>query len=312
MAVTNAMEKTRLSLHHIGKILFAQCAELMNPAQNRGLPPSLAATDPSLNYHCKGIDIGTAAYVAELGYLANPVSTHIQSAEMHNQAVNSMALVSGRATINSLEVLSILIASYLYSLCQALDLRALQSEFMDGMVYIISDEFDAAFPAISQRESAPLKIQLFKNFKESFESTATMDAAERMVKIAAASTPVILDYFTRPEANLEVASSAILAIPQFRSKVAQRLDTLLDSLRREYLSGQRGAAPAARFLNKTRPVYEFVRLSLGIKMHGMENYDRFANGLGADYVTTGESVSLIHEAIRDGQMQAVVVNMFSS
>src|SRR5712675_255326 len=81
MAVTNAMEKTRLSLHHIGKLLFAQAAELVNPAMNRGLPPSLAATDPSLNYHGKGIDIAVAAYVGELGYLANPVSTHIQSAE---------------------------------------------------------------------------------------------------------------------------------------------------------------------------------------------------------------------------------------
>ena len=87
MSVTNTMEKTRLSLHHLGKILFGQCAELIDPAMNRGLPPSLAATDPSLDYHAKGIDIATAAYVAELGYLANPVSTHIQSAEMHNQAV---------------------------------------------------------------------------------------------------------------------------------------------------------------------------------------------------------------------------------
>jgi len=87
MAVTNAMEKTRLALHHIGKLLFSQSAELVNPAMNRGLPPSLAASDPSLNYHGKGIDIAVAAYVSELGYLANPVSTHIQSAEMHNQAV---------------------------------------------------------------------------------------------------------------------------------------------------------------------------------------------------------------------------------
>lgn len=87
MAVSNAMEKTRLALHHIGKLLFAQTAELVNPQQNRGLPPSLAATDPSHNYHGKGIDIAAAAYVGELGYLANPVSTHVQSAEMHNQAV---------------------------------------------------------------------------------------------------------------------------------------------------------------------------------------------------------------------------------
>ena len=99
MAVTNAMEKTRLALHHIGKILFAQSTELCNPTMNNGLPPSLAATDPSLNYHGKGVDIATAAYVAELGYLANPVSTHIQSAEMHNQAVKYV-LVSLPRSLN--------------------------------------------------------------------------------------------------------------------------------------------------------------------------------------------------------------------
>ncbi|KIJ28865.1 hypothetical protein M422DRAFT_85348, partial [Sphaerobolus stellatus SS14] len=62
MAVTNAMEKTRLSLHHLGKILFAQATELMDPRTSKGLPPSLAATDPSLDYHCKGLDIALAAY----------------------------------------------------------------------------------------------------------------------------------------------------------------------------------------------------------------------------------------------------------
>jgi phenylalanine ammonia-lyase len=87
MAVTSATEKARLALFHVGKLLFAQSTELLNPAMNRGLPPSLAATDPSLNYHGKGVDIATAAYVSELGFLASPVSTHVQSAEMHNQAV---------------------------------------------------------------------------------------------------------------------------------------------------------------------------------------------------------------------------------
>lgn len=84
------MEKTRLAVHHIGKLLFAQSTELINPMMNRGLPANLAATDPSHNYFAKGIDIHTAAYMGELGFLATPVSTHIQSAEMHNQAVKSV------------------------------------------------------------------------------------------------------------------------------------------------------------------------------------------------------------------------------
>lgn len=87
MTVSMAMERTRLALQHIGKLLFSQMTEMLNPAFNRGLPPNLAASDPSVNYFGKGLDIGAAAYVSELGWLANPVGTHVQSAEMHNQAV---------------------------------------------------------------------------------------------------------------------------------------------------------------------------------------------------------------------------------
>lgn len=54
MSVTHAMEKTRLSLAHFGKLTFAQGTELINPSMSRGLPANLASTDPSLNFHCKG------------------------------------------------------------------------------------------------------------------------------------------------------------------------------------------------------------------------------------------------------------------
>ncbi|KIM40304.1 hypothetical protein M413DRAFT_446481 [Hebeloma cylindrosporum] len=291
MAVTNTMEKTRLSLHHLGKLLFAQCAELIDPAMNRGLPPSLAATDPSLNYHAKGIDIGSAAYVAELGYLANPVSTHIQSAEMHNQAVNSLALISARQTIASLEVLSILISSYLYVICQALDLRALQHEFYQGLATVVSEECSTAFGSVlSEDASMSLSAKVSSIMHEAFDATSTMDAKERMQKVAASSTTTLLDFFTGPSfSDASLVGSALTSIPTFRSR-----------------------APASRYLNKTRPVYEFVRVTLGIRMHGSENYHRFSNGLGVEDVTVGQNVSLIHEAIRDGRLQSTIVDLFSS
>ncbi|KAF8967957.1 L-Aspartase-like protein [Flammula alnicola] len=314
MAVTNTMEKTRLSLHHLGKLVFAQCAELINPAMNRGLPPSLAATDPSLNYHAKGIDIASAAYVAELGYLANPVSTHIQSAEMHNQAVNSLALISARATVNSLETLSILMSSYLYAICQALDLRALQHEFHEGLTKIVSEEFAAAFGSLlSEDASAKIISKVTIAMHDTFDATSTMDARERVQKIAASSTTALLDFFTGPSfADASLVAGALTSIPSFRSLVAERLYTLLDELRRDYLSGARGPAPAIPYLNKTRSVYEFVRVTLGIRMHGSENYHRFENGLGVEDVTVGQNVSLIHEAIRDGKFQPIIVDLLSS
>jgi len=48
-------------------------------------------------------------------------------------------------------------------------------------------------------------------------------------------------------------------------------------------------------LTKTRPVYEFVRKTLGIDMHGLENHRSFPDGLDLEDATIGEKVSLIHE-----------------
>ncbi|KAK0460937.1 L-Aspartase-like protein [Desarmillaria tabescens] len=287
----NFQAMARLSLHHLGKILFAQCAELMDPSMNRGLPPSLAATDPSLDYHAKGIDIATAC-----------------SAEMHNQAVNSLALISGRATINSLEVLSILMSSYIYVICQALDLRALRQELIDGISNIVKEELvDLFAPVLSHSDLTSVTSKVRKALIDALDHTTTMDAAERMKKVAASSTTVLVDFFTSCTfiSDSSTAGSALTSIPLFRSRVASRATTLLDQLRRSYLSGERGAAPASRHLKKTRPLYEFVRITLGIRMHGSENYHRFINGHGIDEVTVGQN------AIRDGKLQSLVVGMLS-
>lgn len=308
MAVTNAMEKTRLALNHIGRLLFAQSCELISPAFNRGLPPSLAATDPSVNYHGKGIDICMAAYVSELGFLANPVSTHIQSAEMHNQAINSLALISARQTINALEILSLLTSSYLYLLCQALDIRALQSELATGVAQIIREELDSQFGAhLKPTQIDVLSSKVCAEVDSKLENTSTMDAEPRFSAAAAASTIPIVDFFmSQPNAP----SSILTNITEFRSGLASRSAQLLEKLRAEYLSGAKGPAPASRFLNATRPVYEFVRVSLGIKMHGEVNRNMFAEIHGTEEQTIGQNVSLIHEAIRDGKLQGVVVSLF--
>ncbi|KAI9441666.1 phenylalanine ammonia-lyase [Lactarius indigo] len=291
MAVTNAMEKTRLALHHIGKLMFAQATELLNPVMNRGLPPSLAASDPSLDYHGKGLDIAVAAYTSELGFLANPVSTHIQSAEMHNQAVNSLALISARATITSLEVLSMLVATYLYLLCQALDIRAMQAEFKKELYEIVHEE-----------------LVVFGAMLATLDTTTTMDAKERMARVASSSDSILVKYFTRPQSCGVVGLSGLSG---FSDSVSERATTSLMTLRGAYLAGSRGPAPASDHLTKTRPVYEFVRENLGIGMHGLTNHESFPDGLDIEEATIGENVSLIHEAIRDGELQWIVAGMFT-
>jgi len=127
-AITSAVEKLRQGLQSLGRMLFSQCTELINPATNWGLPPNLCADDPADSYLFKGIDVVIAGLTSELGFLANPVGSHVQTAEMGNQALNSLALVSARYTLEAVDVLSQICAAHLLALCQALDLRALEIE----------------------------------------------------------------------------------------------------------------------------------------------------------------------------------------
>ncbi|KAK8080766.1 phenylalanine ammonia-lyase [Apiospora hydei] len=127
-AVTSAVEKLRPDLQALGRMLFAQCTELINPATSRGLPPNLCAPrdGPARSFLFKGVDIMVAALASELGFLANPVGSHVMTAEMGNQGLNSMALVSARYTLTAADVLAQMAAAHLVALCQAFDLRVME------------------------------------------------------------------------------------------------------------------------------------------------------------------------------------------
>lgn len=49
---------------------------------------------------------------------------------MGNQSLNSLALISARYTMDSLNILKRLAAAHLIAVCQALDLRVFQSRFL--------------------------------------------------------------------------------------------------------------------------------------------------------------------------------------
>lgn len=127
-AVTSAAEKLRQGLQRIGRMLFAQCTEMINPATSWGLPPNLCSDDVNDSFLFKGLDVVVAGLTSELGFLANPVGSHVQTAEMGNQSLNSLALVSARYTLEAVDVLSQIASAHLLAVCQALDLRTIEIE----------------------------------------------------------------------------------------------------------------------------------------------------------------------------------------
>lgn len=126
--VTSAAEKLRQGLQSIGRMLFAQCTEMINPTTSWGLPPNLCSDDANDSFLFKGLDVVVAGLTSELGFLANPVGSHVQTAEMGNQSLNSLGLISARYTLEAVDVLSQIASADLLVLCQALDLRAIEIE----------------------------------------------------------------------------------------------------------------------------------------------------------------------------------------
>ncbi|KAJ3125229.1 hypothetical protein HK098_000427 [Nowakowskiella sp. JEL0407] len=132
-AVTDVMDHIRLHLHAAGKLMFAQHCELMNPDLNQGLPANLGWGHPSTDFGHKGLDVSMASYMSELADLSSPISLFVQSAELNNQSVNSLALLSARKTERAIEVFQMMLSCLLLSLCQGADMRALEHKIKLGV-----------------------------------------------------------------------------------------------------------------------------------------------------------------------------------
>ena len=255
-AVTAAMEKTRMALQTIGQMFFAQCTELINPATNRGLPPNLVPGEPSDSFIFKGTDIMVAALQSELGFLANPVGSHVQMAEMGNQAINSLALISGRYTLEAVETLSQMSAAHLVALCQALDLRAMNLRFLG----ILAPEFDTilreAFSLHIQslQKSRALQTSLWMAFRERLDRLTTFDSPKRFLSAAEFLQPAILK-------NITPSAESMAALQSWTQRCSNRALELFHANRSAYCANP----DATPYLGTASSrMYRLVRDRLGV------------------------------------------------
>ena len=302
VSITSAMEKTRLSLQMIGKLLFAQCSELINPMLNNGLPPNLAADEPSLSFTMKGVDIGMASYMSELAFLANPVSSHVQSAEMHNQAVNSLAFISTRYTLQSVEIVSLMSASYLYTVCQALDLRVLQRTFfqnLEPVIYAINRELFSRYLSLAAVDH--LNDKLWAHIQVNWLQTSNKDTSERVNHVVDTALAVIA------ESSLDMPQEALLdanlAMKAWRSRAR---DVIIESYTTTRSSFSVHQTTAAYLSQASKRIYLFVRQTLGVPFHkGLEDHPTPRAPFSADgrsKQTIGSWIGIIYESLRSGKL----------
>ncbi|KAK3299443.1 L-Aspartase-like protein [Chaetomium fimeti] len=265
-ALTSAMEKTLLALQNIGRLLYAQSAELINNATNKGLPPNLSLDDPSASFTCKGFDVNMAAYAAELAYLAKPVSAHVQVAEMANQSVNSMALVAARYALEAVEVVSLMAATYVYVLCQALDLRCLGLEFRERLGEVVRGVVAGCFlggEKGGKREEEVVSESVRDAVLARWDQLSHLDLGDRCRTAVNESLGTVLETLAGCGASLE-------GVREYQGRMAAAMETCYAGLRVEFLRSQ---TTTDYISSASRVVYDFVRKDLNIPLNrGIEDH----------------------------------------
>ena len=299
-AITSAMEKIRQGVQSIGRMLFAQCTELINPATNNGLPPNLAPDEPSQSFLMKGVDIMVAALQAELGFLANPVN-HVQTAEMGNQALNSLALISARYTHTALEILAKLNAAYLLVLCQALDLRAMHNRFLEQLEPRFQDLVHEVFPWMlaskTQTEWSCFTRTLWLRMTTQLDRFTTLDSNERFDQAVKPCQASILE--SAPDAD---PSELVNSIRTFAGCCPQLLCEVYTQNREFYF--ERGD-PRPLLGPASKRMYTFIREYLGVPFLTDKDLQPPPPESGQSARATptiGSLITKIYTSIRNGQL----------
>ncbi|PBP28946.1 phenylalanine ammonia-lyase [Diplocarpon rosae] len=303
-SVTSSTEKTRSGLEKIGKMLFAQSSELLDNRLAHNLPPNLAADEPSLSYSLKGVDINMASYMSELAFLANPVGNHVQSAEMSNQSINSLALISARYTHMAVDLVSLMSSAYLYCLCQALDIRAMDARFMETLrpgVRILTTRLLGEM--IAEEQLADLHRTIWETIEGSLAATTCKDSTERFTLVANSTQHILVKHLTHapPTTNL----LPLTIISTYTTDLALLLRETFLSNRVTYLANP----DAMPYLGRaSRRMYSFVRRDLGVPMHrGIVDHPNFGSGGGKERVNTGTRISSIYKALREERLAVPVM-----
>ncbi|KAL5403215.1 hypothetical protein PMIN03_010042 [Paraphaeosphaeria minitans] len=312
-SVTSAMEKIRQGCQSLGQIMFAQCTEIINPTTSKGLAPFLVVDEPSQSGLFKGTDTMVASLQSELGFLANAVGSNVQFAEMGFQAINSLALISARYTLTSLDILAQLAAAHLIALCQALDLRALHMQFLFALApkfkLLTRRCLSECIPPTTPSSDGPgtgIAYELWLTLSERINTTTHLDSHSRFSLALDYLQTIFLRYLPANSRSLE-------AVQQWNADCVHEACATYIAVRTRYLANP----DATPILGKaSKRCYNFVRRKLEVPFVGNDYFrnaerdDGTRLGSRVKYKTMGSMNTAVYDSFRNGGFYAVVVDCF--